>query len=276
MTQQRSSDIWVLLKKASPFLLPPSPWTFAPAMTETLYMSPALPVSQRHLNSLGMEKISDVRLHQESHHVKSFHNIRFRLSYKPLFLQINWNWTDLLDILSPGTSCGSLPPQPAEQSPVHQRAAEVSSLAEDSHWRFPMHWAALLRAAVMLLLSSPNEKRGAGPGMANNSWWTTRKRGVFYSWDRAPGNVTLACRRWWVIPEQRSDGMRSVLVGKEAPSRIREDAEAQEEWISDPKGILLCSLSYTRWNTTRSVLLLPPCFTSKHICPETRSQGGDI
>lgn len=116
MTQQRSSDIWVLLKKVAPFLHPPSPWTFAPAITETLYLSPALPVSQRHLNSLAMEKISDILLHQASHHVKSFYNIRFRFSYKLLFSQINWNWINFLDILSPGTSCGSLPSQPAQQS----------------------------------------------------------------------------------------------------------------------------------------------------------------
>lgn len=77
MTQQSSSDIWVLLKNMAPFLPPPSPWTFAPAMTETLYVLPALPISQWHLHSLVTGKISDILLHQESHHVKSFYNIRF-------------------------------------------------------------------------------------------------------------------------------------------------------------------------------------------------------
>ena len=40
------------------------------------------------------------------------------------------------------------------------------------------------------------------------------RKGTFYCWEGAPGNVILACWRWRIIPEQKSDGMRFVLVQK--------------------------------------------------------------
>lgn len=120
MTQQSSSDIWVLLKQVAPFSLSGK----VPGHLLLQWQKPCTCL-------LPFQLQGGIYIPQQGERLLTFYCIETLIMWNPfttsdsdyhtssssqVISKINWNGINFLDISSPGTPCDSLPSQPALQS----------------------------------------------------------------------------------------------------------------------------------------------------------------